>query len=243
LSLATRGWAVSILLRLGVLDRFGRTLDRLFREAAEFAEGSRDRAFTAPAPAIPPAVRRRVEGRAQALAGRGYGAALRLASHLLDAAESDVERMRPRTLARHWGAEPREVVETCLAAAREGLLVLHWDLLCPRCRGAKVSVTSLDQLPQGAHCPSCNIDYGRDFTQNVEVTFEPDPGIRTLGVGTYCLASPLASEHVRIQRLLAPGEAALLPAALPDGEYRARTVEPGGQPISRSRTGVSRKSA
>src|SRR5262249_31097539 len=75
-----------------------------------------------------------------------------------------------------------------------------------RCRGAKVVVTSLDRLPQGAHCPSCDVDYDRDFSQNVELTFEPAPDIRMLGSGTYCLASQLAAEHIRVQHWLAPGQ-------------------------------------
>jgi class 3 adenylate cyclase len=228
LSIETRGRTIAGLLRLGVLDRFGRTLDRLFREAADFAEGSRERAFTTPPPQITASARHRATTLARALASQGYGVTERLASHLVEAAESDLERMRPRTLARRWSAEPREVIETCLAGARAGLLVLRWDLLCPRCRGAKATVASLDQLPRGAHCPSCNIDFARDFSRNVEVTFEPEPVIRSLGIGTYCLASPLASEHVRIQRLVAPGGTSSFAADLADGEYRARTVEPGG---------------
>jgi class 3 adenylate cyclase len=228
LSLETRGRTIAALLRLGVLARFGRILDRLFQEAADFAEGSRERAFTTPPPQIAPSARHRVTTLARALAGQGYGVTEQLASHLVEAAESDLERMRPRTLARRWGAEPREVIETCLAAARAGLLMLRWDLLCPRCRGAKATVASLDQLPRGAHCPSCNIDFTRDFSRNVEVTFEPEPVIRSLGTGTYCLASPLVSEHVRIQRLVAPGGTSSFAADLADGEYRARTVEPGG---------------
>ena len=66
----------------------------------------------------------------------------------------------------------------------EGLLVLRWDLICPRCRGAKAVVTSLDQLPQGAHCPSCNIPFDRDFSRNVEVTFDPADDIRPPPGGT-----------------------------------------------------------
>ena len=227
LSIEPRGWLSAVFLRLGFLARIGRTIDRLFRQAAEFAEGNREHAFDAPPPAIPISVRQRVATQARALVDQGYGEAARLAAHLLDAAETDLERMRPRALARRWKAEPRKVIETCLAAAREGLLVLRWDLLCPRCRGAKVSVTSLDQLPQGAHCPSCNIDYARDFSRNVEVTFEPDPRVRPLGAGTYCLASPLASEHVQVQHVVAPSGTATLAVDLADGDYRARTVEPG----------------
>ena len=123
---------------------------------------------------------------------------------------------------------PRAAIETCLAAVREGLLTLRWDLVCPQCRGAKATATSLDQLPQGAHCSSCNIDYDRDFAQNVEVTFEPAATVRELGAGGYCLASPLLSEHIKVQQRLAPGERAEIAALLPDGAYRARTIEPGG---------------
>src|SRR5581483_7791911 len=137
-------------------------------------------------------------------------------------------RMRPRSLARQWGLDPRTAIETFLAAAREGLLALRWDLLCPRCRGAKFVAASLDRLPQGAHCPSCNIEYERDFARNVEVTFEPDAEIRALGVGTYCIASPLASDHVKVQQTLAPGEAVEIAVELADGDYRAHTLEPGG---------------
>jgi class 3 adenylate cyclase len=91
-----------------------------------------------------------------------------------------------------------------------------------------VTATSLDQLPQGTHCPSCNIDYERDFTQNVEVTFEPAPSVRELGTGSYCLANPVLSEHIKVQRRLTRGERATIVAALPDGPYRVRTVEPRG---------------
>jgi class 3 adenylate cyclase len=202
-------------------------LERLFREAASFAEKGVP-AYATPPDAVPPAVRERVKSVAKSLAERGHDAAHRLADHLLDASATDLERMRPRALARRWNIAPRLAIETCLAAVREGLLILRWDLICPQCRGAKVSVTSLDQLPQGAHCPSCNIDYERDFARNVEVTFEPSPSVREIGAGAYCLANPLLSEHVKIQRRLAPGEETAIPATLPDGVYRVRTIEPGG---------------
>src|SRR5712691_10718144 len=228
LGLEPRHWAVALALRLGFFDRFGRRLDRLFREAADLALADREAALQLPPPTLSAAVRDRVAARARAVADQGYGAADRLAQHLLEAADSDVERMRPRALARQWGLPPRQVIETCLAAAREGLLVLRWDLICPRCRGAKAVVTSLDQLPQGAHCPSCNIPFDRDFSRNVEVTFDPADDIRPLAAGIFCLASPIAAEHIKVQHRLAAGSAAALPASLADGDYRARTVEPGG---------------
>ena len=76
-----------------------------------------------------------------------------------------------------------QTVELFLAAQRLGILVMSWDLLCPRCRGAKSTVKHLHDLPEGAHCSSCNIDYRRDFTRNVELTFHPEPWLRPLPKG------------------------------------------------------------
>src|SRR5260370_7445456 len=114
-------------------------------------------------------------------------------------------------------------MEACLGAVREVLLVLRWALICPRCRGAKAVVTSLDQLPQGAHCPSCNIPFDRDFSRNVEVTFDPADDIRPLGTGIYCLASPVAAEHIKAQHRPPPGPPPLVHAKLAPGHYPCPT--------------------
>ena len=131
----------------------------------------------------------RVAGMVLALeeSGNGHGYARRLADHLLTAQEVDLLQIRPLALARAWDAHQRPVIELCLGAVKTGLLTLRWNLLCPRCRGAKATAATLDRLPSGAHCPSCNIDYGRDFTRNVELTFQPAPAIRPLTEGEYCL--------------------------------------------------------
>jgi class 3 adenylate cyclase len=226
--LAARFGLLEPLLGPVFLARFGRRLDGLFKEAAAAAISDAEPGFRPAPPELPASVRERVAARARAVAQQGYGAVDRLARHLLEASDSDVERMRPRVLARQWRAEPREVIETCLAAAREGLLTLRWDLICPRCRGAKAVAKSLDELPRGAHCPSCNIPFDRDFSRNVEVTFDPADDIRSPATGTFCLASPIAAGHIKVQCRLAAGAAAAIEADLPDGDYRARTVEPGG---------------
>lgn len=220
-------WPVVLALRYGGMRQMGRKLDRHYRAAVRFAEMSLPPEPDS-APVVAAAVKGRVAAHAKVLTERGHAAASRLAEHLISARDSELERMRPRVLARRWQVAPRAAIETCLAAVREGLLTLRWDLVCPQCRGAKVVATSLDQLPQGAHCPSCNIDYERDFAQNVEVTFEPAASLRELGEGSYCLASPLLSEHVKVQRRLAPGERATIAAALPDGAYRVRIIERRG---------------
>src|SRR5262249_45902749 len=101
------------------------------------------------------------------------------------------------------------------------------DLLRTHCRGAQSSTPTLSELPRGAHCPSCNIDYDRDFEKNVELSFAPAPAVRPLGVGGYCLSGPMATPHVAVQVLLAPGETRTIRADLPSGPYRLRTLHPG----------------
>jgi len=131
---------------------------------------------------------------------------------MLKAQEVDLERIRPLELARRWDATDRQAIEMCLQSVKEGLLELRWDLLCPRCRGAKFTATALDQLPNGAHCSSCNIDYDRDFARNVELTFHPSPTIRDISSGEFCLFGPMSTPHVKVQIALEPGETRAVPA-------------------------------
>jgi class 3 adenylate cyclase len=122
---------------------------------------------------------------------------------------------------------PRAAIEACLAGTRTGLLTMKWDLLCTNCRGAKFSTPTLSELPRGAHCPSCNIDYDRDFERNVELSFAPAPLVRPLASGAFCLSGPMATPHVAVQLLLAPGETRTVRAELPAGPWRLRTLHPG----------------
>jgi class 3 adenylate cyclase len=155
----------------------------------------------------------------------------RLAAYVREALEADLRRMRPLALARAWGKSERLVIEACLIGVRADLLSMHWDLLCSNCRGAKRSAASLDRLPKGAHCDTCNIDYERDFTRNVELTFRPVPAIRDLTGGEFCAYGPMQTPHVLIQQNLEPGETRDVEASLEAGDYRARTFFPGGDTI------------
>jgi class 3 adenylate cyclase len=221
-------WPVALVLSLGGMQRYGKKIDRLYREAAGLAEAGMGQGFSVPPAPPPEAVRRRVVAQGKALGARGHSAGELLAAHVIEAPEVELERMRPRKLARLWGTTPRAVIETCLAAVREGMLTLRWDLVCPQCRGAKVTATSLDELPRGAHCSSCDIDFEGDFARNVEVTFEPASWVRDIGGGGFCLANPLESGHIKIQLPVKPGETkGFAFVTLPDGDYRARTIEPG----------------
>jgi class 3 adenylate cyclase len=180
-------------------------------------------------PDLPRGAAERIARARERLARDGHADAARLAEFLTTDPDDAVERIRPIALARLWSTEARPVVELCLAAVKAGLLGLRWDLLCPRCRGAKLTVTSLAELPSAAHCPSCNIGYDRDFARNVELAFEPCAAIRTPPLGAYCLSGPMSAAHVAVQLAVGPGERRAVEARLPAGAYRIRTVEPGAQ--------------
>lgn len=187
-----------LMLKAGFFEKTARTFAALAADADRYAAGAAARPFTFEAPRPDPALRRRVEAQVAETeaSGHGHGLAARLADHLLSAQEAELTHIRPLALARDWGAAPREAIELCLQAVRSGLLTMRWDLLCPRCRVAKAAVQALDQLPQGAHCPTCNIDYGRDFSRNVELSFAPAPAVRALGTGEHCLFGPMSTPHI-----------------------------------------------
>jgi hypothetical protein len=136
--------------------------------------------------------------------------------------------MRPLALAKQWRSGDGETIELFLAAQARGILVMGWDLLCPRCRGAKARVMRLDELPTGVHCPSCNIDYRRNFTRNVELTFRPTPWLRQLPEGEFCMLGQSTTPHVKFQADVASGASARFDLTISQGPCRVRTVEAGG---------------
>ncbi len=181
--------------------------------------------------AAKPAARRRLaaliadlerDPASHALAGK-------LAEFLLHAPVIALRGIRPLAMAQFWHAKPEDTVELFLAGFRLGILAVGWDLLCPRCRGAKSRVELLHDLPKEAHCSSCNIDYRRDFTRNVELTFHPQPWLRPLPEGEFCMLGQGSTPHVIVQAEVAAHSSDSFTIELPPGPYCFRTVEAGGQ--------------
>jgi class 3 adenylate cyclase len=181
--------------------------------------------------AVKPAARRRFDRLIAELDRNpaSHGLAPKLAEFLLHAPMLALSSIRPLATARIWHATPQETVELFLAAQHLGILAMGWDLLCPRCRGAKSRVEHLHELPRGAHCSSCNIDYERDFTRNVELTFHPGPWLRPLPEGELCLLGQGTTPHVKFQAEVAAQSNETFALTLPPGPYRFRTIEAGDQ--------------
>ena len=198
-------------------------------EAVSFLKGERETPFELPKPALPDGAFERAAAMTAEIDRSPYGNGLGrvLTGTVLGGMASDLAHLKPKRLARQIGVAPRAAIEACLAAVRAGLLTMSWDLLCTNCRGPKLSASALSELPRGAHCPSCNIDYDRDFEKNVELSFAPAPSVRPLLGGGFCLSGPMVTPHVVVQQLLAPGERRSVAVDLPPGRYRLRTLHSG----------------
>jgi class 3 adenylate cyclase len=234
IEVAPRGLLGAAMIGSGAFLRAaGRSFGKLAAEARGFLAGRRDRPFDYAPPPVSPETRRRVDRMVAEIEAtpNGHGQARALADLVLGAQEVDLWHIRPLRLSRDWGIGERQAIELCLQAVKAGLLDLRWDLLCPRCRVSKVGVGSLDQLPTGAHCGSCNIDYDRDFSRNVETCFRPAAGVRPVGGGEYCLFGPMSTPHIKLHVTLDPGQTRTLDAAFPAGRYRLRTLEPGEEAL------------
>jgi len=161
----------------------------------------------------------------------------RIASLLREAPLPEQAHIHPLKL--NWDIPEDRLLDGVLAAVREGLLELRWDLLCPSCRGAKSSPASLVALPDEVHCPSCNIAYDGTFPDSIVVSFRPAESLRRVEVPVACLGSPSRQPHVLAQERLEPSASTRLTLSLAEGAYRIRTmpgrkaaslmVRPGGE--------------
>lgn len=207
----------------------GKTFTAMVKTVDQFVSGERDAPFEITPPVLSQDARLRMEHAIEEIEAspHGHGLSARLAEYVATGQEVDVVKIRPLELARVWNHAPREVIETCLEATRVGLLNLRWDILCPRCRVAKSISNGLDELPTGAHCDTCNIDYDREFSRNVELSFQPAPGIRPIVFGEYCLFGPGSTPHIVAQIAVPSGGSRDLDAVFAHAPYRLRTLEAG----------------
>ena len=226
--------AIPIQVGLQIAKRFEATVRR-YDEMASSGKSP----DAVPAPSIRP-VRLAPGGVARAAALRetllARGAAPDLIARLVQTIEQaddlPLSRLRPYALADHWGVARRSVLELCLLATRVGLLDMRWDMVCPHCRGAKQSGSTLAEIEPQAHCESCNIDFAVNFDHSVELTFRPTGAVRQIDTREYCVGGPQVTPHIVVQQLLPPGSRRTLSPSLEPGRYRLRALElPGGQSL------------
>jgi serine/threonine protein kinase/class 3 adenylate cyclase len=215
-------WGVGVSLRKG-LERVYRRIDTAVKSGIERGVAPGADPFCGPEP-IPTPRLQRLERLLDRLIEHGIDTSVvqRLGEHLTLGSAQEIARIRPIALADRWGLDPEQVTAACLRGASEGLLELHWDLLCPVCRISCQVTDTLRAIGEHAHCEACHRDYPLDFANSIELIFRVHPEIRVADLGTYCIGGPAHSPHVFAQVRVAPGERMELDLELPEGTYRLR---------------------
>ena len=230
LQLEPRSWKIRFGSRWGVGVGLRKRLESVYRRIDATVQSQAHRGA---APGVDPfeeteplsgSRRHRLERLLDRLAVLGVDAAVVewLGEFLARAAPQEIARIRPLALAGQFGLDPDQVVAACLHGAREGLLELHWDLLCPVCRISCQVTDTLRAIAEHAHCVACHLDFRLDFANSVELIFRVHPEIRAAELGTYCIGGPAHSPHVVAQVRVAPQERIELALELPEGSYRIR---------------------
>jgi class 3 adenylate cyclase len=162
----------------------------------------------------------------------------RLAEMVEEADDITLSRIRSHALADYWGIPRRDVLEVCLWATRVGLLDLQWEMICPHCRGSAQTSRSLTGIKSEVYCDTCDVDFTINFDRAVELTFRPNPSVRSVEALQFCVGGPEVTPHIIIQQLLAPGAKLEFSIPLEVGRFRLRSSElVGGQYLQVSTDG------
>ncbi len=226
-----RGWIGRMLAKLELGRRSPKSFTRIYHQIDGFlmkqtrSTASVD-AFGAGI-AMTPAARSRLRERLERLSDRQIDPAVieTLRQFLEHASDLEVARIRPLIFAERFGLKPKEVIDACLLGAKEGVLLLLWDILCPSCRIPADVQETLAALKDHAFCASCDLRYEVDFAKSVELIFRAHPEVRSAETRTYCIGGPAFSSHVVAQIRLAPGERFELELTLSEGSYRVRGTQ------------------
>jgi class 3 adenylate cyclase len=148
----------------------------------------------------------------------------RLTNLIATADDLSLTRMRPFALADYWNKPRRATLEMFLQATRLGALDIRWELICPMCRGASESVSSLSEVHSESHCDSCQMDFETNFDRQVEVVFRPNEAVRAISSDLmFCVGNPQRQSHVNIAHTVPPHAEITISTMLAAGRYDLQT--------------------
>ena len=145
-----------------------------------------------------------------------------LLKHIQEADDFDLESIRLIPLANEWQVKLEDLLVTALYATRAGVLQLSWNVICPHCKGPRLSAAALGELPEKSECEVCDIKFSTDTAEAIEIVFHVHPAIREIPQVVYCAAEPAKKNHIKVQQRLLSGEQKKLRVQLSPGHYRAR---------------------
>ncbi|WP_270181214.1 adenylate/guanylate cyclase domain-containing protein [Alkalihalobacillus sp. CinArs1] len=147
-----------------------------------------------------------------------------LKQHIIQSHDQALVEMQPYKLADQWGIDREEVLVLFLEATKAGVLTLSWSLMCPTCRVAKESASSLRDVKNEVHCDLCGITYDMTFDETIELRFTVHPAVRKAVSQTYCIGGPNITPHILLQKRIRSGTSSELPAIHSEKDVRLRIL-------------------
>lgn len=226
--MAGRNWIGRLIAARETGPKCRKTLDTIYsRIDATLREKSQSVSYIDPfEPAKPlgTQVLRRIDGRLRRMEENGVSLELagKLREYIVQGSPQELAKLRPLVLCKQLGTDSRETTDACLAAVDAGLLRMEWEVLCPTCRVAADTKTSLKELTTHTNCEACAVDFRSDLASAVEMVFRIHSDILDTRIGKFCIGGPAHTPHVVAQVRCEPGERIELPLSLPVGNYLLR---------------------
>jgi class 3 adenylate cyclase len=224
-----RGFVSAAALRIG-FGSIGRSYGRLLPVIAAQIDRERPEVLLQAPPEMSPEADQRLGAQRERLIAEGLSRAAvdAVVDWIKKGDDADLHRIQIRERARAWRLPEDDLLRVALHATRAGLLTLSWDTICPHCRGVRDEAGELGKLRATSHCDACDVDFGTDAPEAVEVTFRVHSSIRDVPERLYCSAEPATKEHILVQRAALPGERVELRPILAPGRYRMRAGKQSG---------------
>ncbi len=223
-----RGWLGKQLARLQLGKKskagFGRAYQQIDDYIAQSQSSQADRDPFVGRTELRPGQRQKLHARLDQLRARNIDPLVvdTLGQFLEHASDLEVARVRPLALSERFHLDPTQVVNACLEGTRLGVFSLLWDIMCPSCRIPADIQETLSAIKDHGFCEACNLSFGIDLADSVELIFRIHPEIREVVTGTYCIGGPAWSRHVVAQVRLAAGERFACDLNLSEGAYVVR---------------------
>lgn len=217
------------------LDRVYRRIDRTLQSSKRHLSSS-DSVYEDPFEMplrLKSSQRRRIEQRVERMVELGVKESLanKLADFITQATPQVLARIRPSDLSTDLKIASADALDVCLVAAKCGLLVMKWEILCPTCRVPTATKTLLEEIDEHTECEACDLSFQSNIANAIELVFQADPEIAKVDQAPYCVGGPRHTPHVLSQMRLAPNESIEIILSLSVGDYIIR-----GPALTRTQT-------
>jgi class 3 adenylate cyclase len=104
----------------------------------------------------------------------------KLESLIRDGSDFDLFRVNPLRYATERGVEESEAIDLFLHAAKSGLFVMEWAIVCVSCANVFKSFRNLEKLDPHFQCNACQMKNSANLDEYIQVMFTVSPKVRDI---------------------------------------------------------------